>query len=1199
MICKTSKSRGEITLNKTALKKFAIEARNDLRDKVKTKAFQYGITEKSINDKNTVPSNDFFKDGKNALTREEKDQRNKVLSLMEEKGFNQVIEEVAYTWFNRFTALRFMEIHNYLPSKVRVLSSINEGSVEPDIIREALNVDLNVDKETVYNLKMSTENDATDKLYKYLIMAQCDALSITLPFLFGKTDDYTKLLFPDGLLSEGSFLRKMSNTEVLPESDWDQVEIIGWLYQYYIAEENERVIKAKKRYKKEEIPFATQLFTPDWIVRYMVQNALGRYWVESHPEDRDLIKNWEFYLENPNPEPDFEEKLAPYLNKNMKVEEIKCFDPAMGSGHILVYMFDVLYEIYLKCGYMEREIPKLIIENNLYGLDIDDRAYQLACFCVIMKAQQYNNRFLRNLERQVRETGEYIKLNLASIQETNGFDVADIEYIAGEASGEKFNKVKRFVEQFENAKIYGSLIEVVEFDEKFLRFRAKEIIKNPVEDIALQNAKRKVDAILDSLILQSKIMIQIYDVLVTNPPYIGNRNSNTELRDFLSIKYPNEKSDIFASFMKFGFFKVNKKGHIGMMTPNVWMFISSYQSIREFIIDYKNISSLVQLSTSGFTDATVSIVATTFRNYKNNIAGHFIRLEDFSGTDIQEIKTKEAVANKDVNFRFEFFTTNFSKIYGSPIAYWIPQEIVKIYEKNVYLEDVADIKPGIKTGKNEMFLRLWHEVPLPKIGFNMTKSEDILACGCKWFPYNKGGAFRKWYGNREYVINFEHDARDIKLLNNDYRLREPEYYFKQSITWTFISSSKFGVRYSTKGFLFDLSGSSLFPKEEDLNYILGFLCTELTFQLLKIQNPTLNFQVENIKRLPFVKPEKDVKDIISRLVSENIKLSMNDWDCFETSWDFKRHPFQRNVTESIEISFKNWDIEAEKNFKKLKCNEEELNCIFNKLYGLDSEVLTEVADNDITINRADREREIKSFISYTVGCMFGRYSLDEEGLIFAGGEFDPSHYKTFPADKDNVLPIVSDTYFEDDIVARFIEFVEVTFSKETLDENLNYIAETLGKKAGETDKETIRRYFLNDFYKDHVQTYKKRPIYWMITSGKSKAFNALIYMHRYDKTTLSRVRTDYLHVLQTRLNAQREKLLSIINGNESEKEKSKAKKELKTIEKQIEELKDFDEVLHHMADKQIEIDLDDGVAVNYMKFKELLVDIKLKNSEEE
>lgn len=1168
-------------MNKTALKKFAISARNELIKKVEARALKIGITEESIKKAQFESSDAIYIDGKQ-LSVTEKKQRDKLIQRIREIGFKNVMEEVAYTWFNRFIALRFMEINNYLPSKVRVVSSSEPGNPEPDIIKEALSVDLDIEKELVYDLKL---NNKTEVLFKYMVIKQCNSLNKYLPFMFETIEDYKEILFPDGLLAKESFLSDMTDVATIPESDWEQVEIIGWLYQYYISEEKTRVIKAKKKYKKEEIPFATQLFTPDWIVRYMVQNTLGRYWVESHPEHRDLINNWEFYLGNSNQDPDFDTKISPYIDKELKVEDLKCFDPAMGSGHILVYVFDVLFDIYNRCGYMIREIPRLILERNLYGVDIDDRAYQLACFSVVMKALQYNSRFLRSIDK------EGIMLNLASIQETDAVDEKDIVYFAGESNGKKYEKTKEFVERFKNAKIYGSLIDVGNLDVEFIQARLDEIQNQSITSLFDQESRDRISQSFPSLLKQRSIMKETFDVLITNPPYIGSRYLNDNLSQFTDSYFPDTKTDMFAVFIESSFSKVRENGHMGFMAPFVWMFISSYEKLRYKVIESKTISSLIQLEYSGFDEATVPICTFTLRNYGSSIWGEFIKLSDFTGAVNQPIKVLEAIENPTVYYRYTAPTRMFRDIPGMPIAFWVSEKTRNIYKSEKSLNEIAEPKTGIQTGSNETFLRLWFEVSKEKIGFKMRDLKDINRCGYKWFPYNKGGEFRKWYGNNEYVVNMENEGEDIKKHpKNNYRLRDQSLYFKQAITWSFISSSKFGVRYSPPGFLFDVAGSSVFPRDEDMFYLTAFLCSKLAFEFLKIQNPTLNFQVENIAKLPVIdNVDSESREKITVLCEENIQISNTDWDCFETSWDFKQHPYITfNDAGSIEQAYGHWSCFVEVRFKKLRQNEEALNEMFIDIYGLHDELSPTVNEDDVTINRADIVRDTELFMSYAVGCMFGRYSLDEEGLIFAGGNFDPEKYRTFKADSDNILPILSDAYFEDDIVSRFVEFVKVAFGEDTLTENLGFIADTLGKKDSETPREAIRRYFLNDLFKDHVQTYKKKPIYWLFTSGKHKAFNCLIYMHRYDKTTLSRIRTDYVHELQLRFDAERKSLLGAIEGGGTAREISAAKKELKTLELKIAELKDYEEVLHHLADQQIEIDLDDGVDVNYEKFADLL-----------
>lgn len=1148
-------------MNKTALRNFATSARKELLKKVEARALKLGITADSIKKADLESSDAIFIDGKQ-LSREKRIQRNKLIDRIKQIGFNQVIEEVAYTWFNRFTALRFMEVNDYLPTKVRVLSSIHAVSVEPDMMKEALSLDLDLDKEHIYELKM---NNNTEELFKYLIIKHCNDLNRYMPFMFETIDHYTEILFPEGLLATDSFIRQMTNTEVIPEDHWERVEIIGWLYQYYIAEEKDRVIKAKKKYKTEEIPFATQLFTPEWIVRYMVQNVLGRYWIESHLEHRDLIGNWEFYLENPNPEPGFEEKLAPYINKELKVEDIKCFDPAMGSGHILVYMFDVLYEIYIKCGYMEREIPRLIIENNLYGLDIDDRAYQLASFSVVMKALEYNKRFFRSIER------DGLALHLASIQETNGLTDEDIAYMAGENVGENLDKMKAFLEQFKDAKTIGSLIKLELFDKEFIKKRIQEIKDTPFEDLFEFEMRDRTLELLQKSLHQATIMEQKYDIFITNPPYVGNKYLTTEASSYLTKHYPDVKSDLFSAFIEYSFYATKQNGQMGFMTPFVWMFISSYEKLRQNIISSRNISSLIQLEYSGFDEATVPICTFTLRNYYSEITGEYIKLSDFRGARNQPSKTLEAVRDPNVYYRYTFSQSTFSDIPGKPIAYWISDNFAKVFSCNKKIGDIALTKQGSTLGNNKAFLRLWHEVDLNK------KS--------KWFPCLKGGPYRKWYGNHDYVINWENNGEAIKKTGRA-TIRSEKLLFNEGINWSNITSGSSSFRIMEEGYFFESTSSVCFPEERTL-YVLGMLNTKISEIITKILNPTLHLQSGNVADMPFFFAEKLVEDV-EKIVKENIKISKQEWDYYETSWNYKSHPFLLFRSHTVEKSYELWAKNAEENFYIIKQNEEKLNKDFISLVNLEEEFTPEIEDKDVTIRKANLEQDIKSFISHAIGCLFGRYSLDEDGLIYAGGEFDPSRYKKYPADKDNILRILPGAYFDDDIVSRFIDFVRETYGEESLAENLNFVVDALGRKKGETARETLRRYFLNDFYKEHVQTYKKRPIYWLFTSGKEKAFNCLIYMHRYDKTTLSRIRTDYLHESQIRLDAEKKDLLNIIEGDSTAKEISNAKKELKAINKKIDELKVYDELLHHMADMQIEIDLDDGVNVNYEKFKGLV-----------
>jgi hypothetical protein len=1155
-------------MNKSSLKTFAASARNELLKKVEAKALKIGITEDNIKKADIESADAIFIDGRQ-LSKEEQSQRDLLIARIQQIGFKQVIEETAYTWFNRFTALRYMEVNDFLPTDVRVLSSSNPNSAEPDMLNEVLSLDLEIDKEYVYDLKL---HNKTEELFKYLIIKHCNDLNRYLPLMFETIDDYTEILFPEGLLTKDSFIRQITDVEVIPEENWREVEVIGWLYQYYIADEKDRVIKAKKKYKTEEIPYATQLFTPDWIVRYMVQNSLGRYWIESHPEHRDLVTNWEFYLENPMPEADFEAKLAPYLNKELKVEDIKIFDPAMGSGHILVYVFDLLYEIYSKCGYTEREIPRLIIENNLYGLDIDDRAYQLACFSVVMKAMEYHPRFIRNIER------DGLTLNLTSIQEANSLTEADIAYIAGTDHGEAFENTKAFISQFLHAKTFGSLIKALPYNVEQIERRLQQIKEHPASDILEETAREKVLDILPQLIKQFHIMNNVYDVLVSNPPYMGNRYMSIELADFVKANYSETKMDLFSAFIDYSFHKVHKNGHLGFMSPFVWMFIGIYEPLREMIVKEKSISSLVQLEYSAFEDATVPICTYTIRNSSLDVQGEYIKLSEFKGSKIQPEKLREAIQYPNVDYRYRIKTKQFSEIPGLPIAYWTSNDLRAIFKnKTLYEYSISDGQNV--TGNNEKYVRFFWEVNKDQIGRDK-----------KWVFYAKGGGFRKWAGNLDHVVDWSSEAREHYRKDPICRII-PEYlWYKKGITWGLITSNLPSFRVLPEGTTFDKGGSSIFFEDYSYyHFFLALLNSKIFTYIANILNPTLNFQVKDVRAIPIIFPNDDTKQKLDRLVVENIQLSEDDWDSFETSYHFANHPFFRfkNHSGLISEAFSSWNLDCTARFNRLKANEQKINELILDLYNV-TDIDPVVEDWDVTVSKANTERDVISFISYAVGCMFGRYSIDFEGLINAGDKLDVEYYKTYIPDSDHILPILSGAYFEDDIVQRFSEFVEVSFGDQTLVENLEWIADALGKKKGETPKERIRRYFVNDFFKDHVQTYKKRPIYWLFTSGKQKTFTCLVYMPRYDKTTLSRLRTDYLHEYQILLDIEKKDLLNLIDGGYSTKEISHTKKELKLLDKKMAELRDYDEWLHHMADKQFEIELDDGILVNYGKFNKLV-----------
>lgn len=1161
-------------MNKSAIQKFAIWARTELIAQVSQRAYQYGITEEGYGEADAVTV------GGHALTSDEAKQRRELVAQIRQKGYTQVTEEVAYTWFNRFIALRFMEVNNYLPSHIRVFSD-STGAFKPEILSDALHLDLpglDKDKVTAY-----IESNQTEDLYRYLLLTQCNALNEALPRMFEKMGGYTELLFPNNILKADSVLGRMVTD--IPEEDWtDQVQIIGWLYQYYNSEKKDQVFAALKKnikISKENIPAATQLFTPDWIVRYMVENSLGRLWIEGHPDD-ELKSRWKYYLDDAEQEPEVQAQLdkiyAEYAS--LKPQDIKVIDPCMGSGHILVYAFDVLIQIYKKCGVSERDAAQNILQNNLYGLDIDDRAAQLAYFAVMMKARQYDRRiFSRGIQPHV-----------YAIVESNGLDSSTIEYFTN--NDPKLKKdFGTLVDELRDAKEYGSILNISSVDFAALYARMEEVR----EDISLY--RENVLNTVFPLIRVAEVMAQKYDVVVTNPPYMGSSNMDAKLSEFTKKHYPDSKSDLFACFIEKGNRMVGNARFNCMVTMQSWMFLSSFEKMRVQTLKSHDIVTLMHMENMVLGIAFGTAV-TVFRN-------HFI--PGYKGT-YNQIKLCDIENGKPVEFpvagnRFaQVSTDNFSKIPGSPVAYWVSEAVYEAYKYDT-IGHIADVRHGLSTGKNEIFVRQWSEVENNKIDLTITNQNDRTKSKARYFPYNKGGEYRKWYGNAYYVLWYDNEAQEKMKSLSGHRHDGKDRYFQEGITWSFISSSNFGVRYTPTGFVFDVAGSSMFAKHNMIIYLTGLLCSKLGQFFMSIQNPTLNFQVGNLKNVPVIFCHYDN---VQKWVENCITLSHTDWDNYETSWDFLRHPLIRPFSRLAD-AFSAWQSECEQRFLQLKINEEELNHIFIDIYGLQDELTPDVADKDVTVHRVfdtkddvpesmqgsnyvrTKRDEVVSLISYVVGCMFGRYSLDVEGLVYAGGEWDSSKYTTIIPDKDNIIPICDDDYFNDDITGRFVKWVEKVYGSDALEENLKFIADALGGKG--TPREVIRSYFLNDFYADHCKTYQKRPIYWLFDSGKKNGFKALIYMHRYQSDLLARMRTDYVHEQQERYRTQLTHIADVLE-HASGSERVNLTRKQKTLQDQSLEIQKYEEKIHHLADQNISIDLDDGVKHNYALFADVLAKIK-------
>lgn len=1189
-------------INRNILKSYAPAARLEFIQAVTDRASVLGLSAKKIEpvevkgDVAIIAGRPFPKDVA--------DRRQKLESRIKLKGFTQVMEEVAYTWFNRFTALRYMELHDYLGHGYRVLSNPS-GSDIPEILEKATSVDLpGLDKDKVAELRLAGDKDA--ELYNMLLVKQCNALHRVMPKLFESVNGPSELLLPENLLQTNSPIRKLVND--IPEENWSEIEIVGWLYQFYISEKKDQVIG--KVVKSEDIPAATQLFTPNWIVKYMVQNTLGRKWLMTY-QSSAIKGKMEFYIEPAEQEPEVQAKLDAITPKELNPEELTFMDPACGSGHILAEAYDLFKEIYLERGYRTRDIPRLILTKNLYGLDIDDRAAQLARFTVLMKA--------RADDRRILDPENPAKLNIMAIQESKGLDVDEVARVllrervkeiggkgaqqlslvqpkmsqASLSTSEKPDVTKEelysLLHLFEDGKTFGSLLTVHDR----LRDALPRLEKLVAKALAASDMEsRRWAEVLLPLVTQAKLIAKQYGYVVTNPPYMGGKGLNPALKTFLKDNYADVKSDLFSAFVVRNFEMSEDHAQLGFMSPFVWMFISSYEKLRDYLIDEKTITSLIQLEYSGFDGATVPICTYTLANsHLPNLKGSYIRLSDFRGADNQAPKTLEAIQNKECGWYYTASAFDFKKIPGSPIAYWVSDKEISAYARGQLLGNVCYPRKGLDTGENDKFLRLWHEVSIIKSCLDNSDHSKT------WFPYNKGGDFRRWYGNREYLINWHNDGFEIKkrLSWNSKKptIRNADYYFREGFAWTTVSSGGFSARYSPPGALFDNGGCTIFA-DSGLMTIGGFVNSKVMSRHLDFLSPTLNFQPGDISRAPL--PTELLT--VCTPTKECVTISRSDWDAYENSWDFQAFPWlaAQLKAETVAQSFVNWEAHSTAQIQRMQELETENNHIFIEAYGLQDELAPQVTEEQITLTRAERMEDVQRLISYAIGCMMGRYSLDEPGLIYAhsGNEgFAPSRYTTFPADEDGIVPVMDDDWFEDDATNRFEEFLKVAWSPETLDENLKFVADSLEPKRGEAPIDTIRRFISQKFFKDHhLKVYKKRPIYWLFSSGKQRAFECLVYLHRYNENTLARMRAMYVTPLQGKYNARIEYLEKELPAASSTSAAKKLQKELDTMRKKQQELREFDELMRHYADQRISLDLDDGVKVNYGKFGKLLAEVK-------
>lgn len=1173
-------------MNKTAIKNYAIWARVQLIESAKQRAYEYEITENGENNPNLETI------GGRLLSKTEKEQRQQLINQIRQKGYIQVMEEAAYTWFNRFIALRFMEVNGYLPSKVRVFTDEN-NAFKPEILKEAMSIELEgLNRSLVLEMLDKQDNEA---LFKYLLIIQCNALSAGLPYMFEKIANWTELLFPANLLRADSVIgRLISDIDV---ADWnDEVEIIGWFYQYYISEKHDAVVDPLhgKVVAKEDIPAATQLFTTDWVVRYILDNSLGRYWIERHPDSK-LAEKLTYFVTP-------KDGVIPSVNESISPEELKVLDPCVGSGHFLAYAFDILLEIYREYGWSDRDAAKSIIENNLYGLDIDDRAAQLACFAVMMKARKYNRRII-NADTQ---------LHILAMQDSTFMTDELTKYVAGRDAAIR-NDLNELRIVFNNAKEYGSIISAPQLHYAALYARIQEIESEPIETLLDVQYKRSVCEELFPLVQQAEILSEKYDIVATNPPYFTKYDA--QLKQYITERFKLYAGDLFSVFVYRSPAFCKTEGYCGMMTPNVWLSIKTYEPLRKYILDEKTIISLVQMAHGAFNEvACVDVCAFILANENRQAEGVYIKLSDFKGDmDYQKEKTLEAIRSS-VDYKYYTKSDSLKLVPDSPItAYSASERMLQIYKKAILLSTIADPKQGLATADNNRFLRQWYEIDIHTICFTCTSLEETEHNGYKWYPYNKGGDFRRWYGNNDFVVNWENNGYEIRNFTDENgklrsRPQNTQYYFRECISWSLISSYTIAFRYKPIGHIFDIAGMSCFDNSDiPLMYLLALTNSCLIGKIMLMLAPTINYQSGNIANIPVIY-DKNLSDRVCAISRRNVEIAKEDWDRYETSWDFQRDPLCINLGDyQLASLYDAYKQKVTSLFEELVANETEINELFLKIYDVEGEISPKVNRRDISstlIFETAQEipsdiREsyyvrtkseiVRNLISYAIGCILGRYSLDKPGLAFAGGMWDASEYKIYSPDVDGILPITDDEYFDDDIVGMFINWVRTVYGEKTLEANLKFIADALGGKG--TPREVIRQYFLNDFYADHLKIYQKRPIYWLFSSGKKNGFKCLIYMHRYQPDLLARIRTDYVHEQQERYRTQLT-LLEDSQQTAGASERVKLNKQITKIKDQALELQKYEEKIHHLADQMIPIDLDDGVKVNYAKFQDVLEKIK-------
>lgn len=1103
--------------------------------------------------------------------------RENIINLIIRNGYKNIIEEFAYTWFNRFVALKFMEVHGFLSHGFRVLSD-PAGGIEPEILKN-LNLvkdDLRLDMTLCNEYK---QQGKIEELFRHVLIKQCNVLAEILPMLFSSDMGYLELLLPNNLLKGETVITRLN--DIPEEAFLEDVEIIGWMYQFYISSKKDAVYASKKTITKDTLPAVTQLFTPDWIVRYMAQNSVGRLWLESYPNS-SLRSEMKYYVEDTEQIDEVQKKIDEIKYKNVNPEDIRIIEPCCGSGHILVYVFDLLYKMYEERGYQKRDIPTLILKNNLVGLDVDKRAAQLASFSLIMKARSVNNRFFNDQYFEIPHVYELQDSKLLKELEYRK-QIKDLNLL----NDKETKLVNYIVDTFEHGKTIGSLLKVKQIDFACLDVALDKISKDTVTNLFNIEFLNMGVKRLRELSNLAKVLSAKYDVMITNPPYRPISSMEAGVIDYAAEYYPNSKSDMYAMFMETNF--VKHHGFLAMINMHSWMFLSDYKKMRKEHIPTSFTVNLLHLGARAFEEIGGEVVQTTTFVIRNDSClqykGVFYRLVDALS---QQEKEAAFLSGQD---RYISSHKNFEDIPDEIFAYWISDKYLDILKNGLKLESFGNAKQGLATTDNKLYLRLWYELPFHAIDFNCSSCDEIEERNSKWFPYNKAGSYRKWSMINEYVVNYEHNGAEIKktvmrkytyLKNPDFVVKNTDSYFKKGITWNDVSTRPFCCRYVPEGYIYDAAGPMFFSDNDYL--MLAYFNTVVFQSFASIICQGLHYSTGHIPRIPYIRIDDiELRTYIEQLSKSNLKISESDWNSFECSWDFARHPLLCGE-KSLNAAYDAWVRSCALRFNQMKENEEEINRIFIDIYGLNDELSPQVDESLVTVRLADKGRDIKSLISYLIGIVMGRYSLDVDGLAYAGGIWDSTKYISYQPDDDGIVPIYNGIGMEDGLTTVLIRLIKQIYGEDTYRQNIDFIAEALGKNNNESSEETLNRYLNDGFYADHLKIYQKRPIYWLFTSGKKAGFKCLIYMHRYNEDTLARINAKYFLPESTRKKNELDELNGRIAHAEG-RDKLRLEKERQNLAAAYNEAIEYGQVLDHMANQYISIDLDDGVKVNYAKFQ--------------